>query len=164
MDATVATVATVATGCGSSDGSTTPTVTPSEGYTAIVEWEVARHDPLLDENGNVILPVIYLVAESGGTIDIGIQADVVEATSDIAVVRFSDESSDSLDEGLEGTPVKDDGVMLILAPLPASEASITTNVGVYRTADDQTSMQLDIVATDEGAKVVAAAEQVTVTE
>ena len=54
--------------------------------------------------------------------------------------------------------------MLTLAPLPPGEASITTIVRVYRTADDQVSMQLDLVASDEGAKVVAAAEQVAVTD
>lgn len=146
--------------CGSEDASPpTPEVTPAEAYTAIVRWEADQREPVVDDDGDVQLPVIYLTGANGAEIDIGVQADVVSATADDVVVRFSDESNDAIDDGVEGSPVKDDGVMFVLDELPEGDAAVVTSVQRYRSIDDQATLHLEIVASDEGAKVISATEQ-----
>ncbi len=134
-------------------------MSPAEAYVAIVRWEAEQREPIVDENGDVELPVIYLTGANGGTIDVGVQAEVVGATADDVVVRFSDETKDAIDEGLEGSPVKDDGVMFVLHDLPDGDATVLTSVQRYRTLDDQATLHLEIVASDEGAKVISATAQ-----
>ena len=150
----------VASGCGSS-GNEPPKaeVSAAEAYTAVVRWEVSERPAVVDADGEVELPLIYLSAESGETIDIGVQADVVEATVDEVVVRFSDDSVDSLDQGLDGIPVKDDGVMLILGDFSKGEATIRPSMRRYRSIDEDMMFRMEIVASDDGAKVITATQQ-----
>ena len=68
----------------------------------------------MNDNGEERLPVIYVVAADGETIDVGVQADVAAATVDIADVRFADESADAFDDGVDDEPVIADGVMLLI--------------------------------------------------
>ncbi|NND73922.1 MAG: hypothetical protein HKN44_02845 [Ilumatobacter sp.] len=153
-------VALLASACGSeSTTPPTPEVTTAEAYTAIVDWELEQHPPTVDENGDVRLPVIYLTASTGGTIDINVQADVVAATADDAVVRFSDESVEAIDDGLEDSPVRDEGVMFVLDEPPEGVASVATSALRYRSEADQATLRFEIVASDEGAKVISAATQ-----
>lgn len=145
-------------GCGSDDDpQPTPDVSAAEAYIAIVRWEAAQERAGSDEDDD--LPVIYLRAESGDTVDIGVQAEVVEATADDIVVRFSDDSDDSLDADLEGEPVKDNGVLLIVGDLPSGEATMDAVVRRYETIEKDTTFRVGIVASDEGAKVVDQAVQ-----
>lgn len=148
-------------GCSSDDGdSNTPVVSPAEAYTAIVRWEAEQRAPVVDEDGNVELPVVYLTAAVGGTIDIAVQADVVGATADDdLVVRFSDEADEAIDDGVEGSPVRDDGTMFVLEELPEGDANLIASVRRYRSIDEQATLHLEIVASDEGAKVISATEQ-----
>lgn len=143
--------------CGSDgDGSQDPpAVTSAEAFTAIIRWEIAEQEPVFDEDGNLELPVMYVASESGATVDIGVQADVVEATADDAVVRFSDASIDSIDEGLEGQPVKDDGVLFVVGAMPSGDARLDVQVRRYVSVDDDKSLRIEIVASDEGAVVFA---------
>lgn len=156
----LAVIATLPTACGSDDAAPTPDVTPAEAFTAIVRWEVAQHVSEPDENGDVDLPVIYLRAESGGTVDIGVQADVVEATADDdVVVRFSDESDDSLNEDLDGVPVKDDGVLFIVGDIPTGETTLEADVRRYQSVEVDTTLQMRITSSDDGAEVTEATER-----
>mgnify|MGYP006974247207 CR=1 FL=1 len=53
------------------------------------------------DDGEVQLPVIYVVADAGTTIDVGVQADVAESTVDWATVRFADDIADTFDPDLD---------------------------------------------------------------
>jgi hypothetical protein len=154
-------VATLTACTSDGDPPAPPDITTAEAFGAIVRWEVARHDPVVDQGGDATLPVIYLRAASGGTVDIGVQADVVSAVVDDAVIRFSDDADDSLNEDLEGAPVKDDGVLLIVSSLATGGATMDVVVRRYQSIDDDISWHMQIVASDEGAKVTEAVEATT---
>lgn len=149
-----------ATGCDSNgDVPPPPEVTPAEAYVAVIHWELEQHVPVIDEDGNDQPLVIYLAAQAGATVDIGVQAEVVEATADDATIRFSDESSQAIDEGLDHRPVKDDGVMFIVGDLTLGAATIETVVRRYQSIDDDATYDVKIVASIEGAKVITATNQ-----
>jgi len=151
--------------CSDSDttsNGTTPTgdpivteVGPADAMTALVRWQVDETEPVLDDDGEPILPVVYVVSQAGGTIDVGVQAAVVEQTVDDAVVRFADERAEAIDSELAGEPVKDDGVLLVVAELPDTAPSMTFAVVRYRAVDDDESLVMDVTAGPAGIAVTA---------
>jgi len=148
----------VASSC-SGESDTTPKadeVVPADAFIAVVGWEAKQTDAILDENGDPELPIVYVAPADGGTIDVGIQAAVVEATVDIAIVRFADEASEALDTGETGEPVKDDGVLLIVGDMPDPSNTIQLGVIRYHSLDDDASLSFEIVASTEGATVKSA--------
>jgi hypothetical protein len=157
--ASLVTTAVVLVGCASSGGAPpTADLTPAEAYTAIVRWELDRGEPTLDDKGNPVMPVIYVAAASG-TVDIGVQAEVVAATSDVATVRFADTTVDSIDEEIVDQPVKDDGVMYVIGAVPVEAASADVTVRRYRSVSADVTYLMTIVASDDGGKVLDAVEQ-----
>lgn len=148
----------VAAGC-ANGSDTTPQaheVVPADAYIAVVGWEAKQNDAVLDENGDVELPIIYVAPADGGTIDVGIQAAVVEATVDIAVVRFADEASEALESDEAEQPVKDDGTLLVVGDMPEPSNTIELGVLRYRSIDDESTLTIEITASSEGAKVRSA--------
>jgi len=147
-----------AAGC--SDASdTTPKaheVVPADAFIAVVGWEAEQTDATLDENGDPELPVIYVAPADGGTIDVAVQAAVVEATVDIAIVRFADDVSEALDTDETEEPVKDDGILLIVGDMPEPSNTIQLGVIRYRSLDDDTMLTIEITASTEGATVRSA--------
>jgi hypothetical protein len=147
----------IASGCNGSD--TTPQadeVVPADAYIAVVGWESKQNDAVLDQNGDPELPVVYVAPADGGTIDVGIQAAVVEATVDIAIVRFADDVSEALDTNETGEPVKDDGILLIVGDMPEPSNTIQLGVIRYRSMDDDAMLTIEITASAEGATVRSA--------
>ncbi len=152
----------VAGACGSDDGPGTSDVEPADAYTAIVEWQASELEPVVDDNGEVKLPVIYIVSADGETIDVGVQADVAASTVDIATVRFADDSGDSFDADLDDEPVRDDGVMLLIGAMPPPAPTMTVDLRRYIGADRSESFQLEI-AKDAGTEVTTGRSAATVT-
>lgn len=122
-------------------------VTPAAAYVAIVEWQVSEQEPVLDDEGEAVVPVVFVAADDGSTIDVGVQAEVAAATAEWATVRFADQPSETFDSGLDGQPVRDDGVMLLVGPLPDAGPSIELDVVRYVAADDSESFVLQVTAT-----------------
>ena len=133
--------AAFAAGCGDEEPAARD-VDPAAALTAIVEWQVDEQEPVIDDTGEVLLPVIYLVAGAGGTIDVGAQAAVASAATDVATVRFADDMADAFDIGLEGEPVIDDGVLLLIGTMP--EPARTVVVSLERFTDSTTSESLEL--------------------
>lgn len=149
-------VALTVSACGSDDDPPGNEVSATEAYVAIVRWEIEQHPAAAD--GDVELPVIYLRSESGGTVDIGVQADVVEATADDVVVRFSDEDDDSINADVDGQPVKDDGVLFVIGDLPEGGPAYEVTVRRYESIDRDRRLQMVITASDDGAEVTETTE------
>jgi len=148
----------VATGC-SDRSNTTPDadqVVAADAYIAVVGWEVDEYEPVVDENGDVELPVVYVAPADGETIEVGIQAAVVEATVDMAIVRFADEASEALDTDTEGEPVKDGGVLLIVGDMPDPSRTIELEVVRYQSIGDDSMLTVEITASADGAAVQSA--------
>jgi hypothetical protein len=150
-------IVVASTGCndGSGDSPTALEVEASGALIAVIDWEVSEYAPTVNEDGEVELPVVYVAPAGGGIIDVGIQASVVEATAETAIVRFADEAAEALDTDIEGEPVKDDGVLLIVGDMPDPSRSIELGVVRYRSIDDDSVLTIEIMASDDGAKVVS---------
>lgn len=136
----------VVAACDSDSTTTTDNVGPADAITAVVAWQADEQEPVLDANGETQLPVIYVVADDDATIDIGVQADVAAATVDWATVRFADAVTDTFDPDLDGEPVRDDGVMLLVGPMPESAPSVELDLVRYTTVDDGESFTLEITS------------------
>jgi len=140
-------------GC-SSDGAKPREIGSADAYVAIVTWEVGQLGPPAT---NDALPVVYVASEDGTAIAAGSQANVVQATVDTAKVRFTDVRDDAIDKDVDGAPVKDSGVLLIVAKVDGKgKARIEVPVVVYRSEQDQQPMTLTLVATTAGALVTSA--------
>jgi hypothetical protein len=133
-----------AAACGSDDAPDSSDVDPAAALTAIVEWQAGEQEPVVDDNGEVQLPVIYIASADGDTIDVGVQAEVTESTVDIATVRFTDDKGDAFDGDLDDQPVREDGVMLLVGPMPDPGAEMLVDVTRYSSADRSEPFQLTI--------------------
>jgi hypothetical protein len=122
-------------------------VTPAAAYVAIVEWQVSEQEPVFNDAGEVVVPVVFVAADDGTTIDVGVQAEVAEATADWATVRFADLPSETFDPSVESEPVRDDGVMLLVGPVPEAAPSVELSVVRYRAANDSESFLVRVTAT-----------------
>lgn len=147
----------IATGCGGGSNTTPDAdqVVAADAYIAVVGWEVDEYEPVVNENGDVELPVVYVAPADGETIEVGIQAAVVEATVDIAVVRFADEASEAIDADTEGEPVKDDGVLLIVGDMPEPSRTIKLDVVRYQSMENDSAITVEITASTDGAAVMS---------
>jgi hypothetical protein len=132
----------------SCDDDETPSdvVGPADAITAVVAWQAGEQEPVIADDGEVQLPVFYVVADAGTTIDVGVQADVAESTVDWATVRFADDIADTFDPDLEGEPVRDDGVMLLVGPIPEPARSIELPLVRYTAVDDGEPLVVEIVS------------------
>ena len=132
----------------SCDDDETPSdvVGPAGAITAVVAWQADEQEPVIGDDGEVQLPVIYVVADAGTTIGVGVQADVAESTVDWATVRFADDIADTFDPDLEGEPVRDDGVMLLVGPIPEPAPSIELPLVRYTAVDDGEPLVVEIVS------------------
>ncbi len=133
-----------AAACGGDDAPNSSDVDSAAALTAIVEWQAGEQEPVLDDNGDVQLPVIYVASADGGTIDVGVQADVAESTVDIATVRFTDDRGDAFDGDLDDQPVREQGVMLLVGPMPEPGPNVRVDVTRYSSVDRSEPFQLTI--------------------
>ena len=145
--------ATVVTSCSSDGESADDTVEDTAAVIALVNWAAGEMPPEVDETGDVEPPVVYVATESGGRLDAGLQASVVEDTTETATVRFADDRSEAIDDTSELMPVHDGGVMLVIGDLPDPARTLTVDVEWYRSIDDTSSLVVTITADPSGAIV-----------
>lgn len=141
-------------GCSNGDDAPSDVVGSADAITAAVAWQADEQEPVLDDDGEAQLPVIFVVADDGATIDVGVQADVAASTVDWATVRFADDVADTFDPDLDGEPVRDDGVLLLLGPMAEPARSVEVDLVRYAAADSGEAFTLEITAatgTDDGA-------------
>jgi hypothetical protein len=121
-------------------------VDAADAITAVLAWQAQEQEPVVDADGEPELPVIFVVAGDGAVIDIGVQADVAESTHDWANVRFADDVADTFDADLEGEPVKDEGAMLLVGPIPEPAPTIEVDLIRYTTVDDGEPLRMEITS------------------
>ncbi len=134
------------------------TVVPETAYLAIVRWEIGQSPPVVDDDGNVEPPVIYLASGSGETVDVRVQANVVAAVDDAATIRFADSAVEAVDEGVDGEPVKDGGVLVVVDEFDEGQPTVDARISRYRSVDDHSTWILELTASGEGADVTEAVE------
>ena len=144
--AAVVTAVSVVAGCNGNDDTSANDVDHAAAFTALVEWQADEQEPVLDDSGEAQLPVIYVAAAEGGTIDVGVQAEVASATVEVATVRFADEATEAFDEDVEGQPVIDQGSMLLVGPMSEPAPSVVVDLLRYLSADESEAFIIEITA------------------
>jgi hypothetical protein len=132
--------------CGDADPVATNVVDTADAITAVIAWEVDEQEPVLDDDGEPLQPVIFVVPDGGATIDVGVQASVAAATVDWATVRFADNVTEAFDPAIEGEPVRENGAMLLIGPIPEPARSIELDVVRYTSVDDGEPLRLEITS------------------
>jgi hypothetical protein len=136
-----------------SDGDEPAGLGTADAFTAIVGWQVAQSGP---PTTGQPLPVVYIAADDGTTIDPSVQATVAGNTVDMAKVRFADARDDAIDVDVEAKPVKDDGVLLIVDKFdPKGATDVPVGVAVYHDASNEQHLVLTVAAGDQGARVTS---------
>jgi hypothetical protein len=59
-------------------------------------------------------------------------------------VRFADVRDDALDVDVEGQPVKDGGVLLLVGEVDERPPPVDLNIDVYRNVDDDTAYTMKV--------------------
>lgn len=127
----------------------------TDAMTAIVQWQAIEQEPVLDDEGEALLPVIYVVAADGGTIDVGVQAAVAQAVADTAVVRFADDAADAFDLDAEGEPVRDDGALLAVGAVPDPSSVLMVDVDRYTEHEEPETLTVRVAARTDFASLPA---------
>ena len=71
----------------------------------------------------------------GARISLDVQAELIEATKDIANVRFLDERSEGLVENDGTFAVKDEGILIRLGPVVEEGAHVLLDVDIWKSVD-----------------------------
>ena len=151
--AVVPAAALMIAGC-TSDAASKPHIGTADAYVSIVAWQLGEQGPPSTDGK---LPVVYVTASNGKSIDAGVQAKVAKQTVDDAKVRFADTVEDATETDTDGAPVRDEGVLLIVDPIDADgEAQMQLPVTVYRSDNDQSRYRLSLQAIESGVSVKAA--------
>jgi hypothetical protein len=109
-----------------------------------------------DGGGDGDRPVVYALALSGDAIPTAVQVVVVKQLRDDVVVRFADARTEALDGGEDTEPVRDDGLLVSLGPVPAEGDDVTLAAELYRDRDDDHAYQLTVKLTGETWEVAGA--------
>jgi len=124
----------------SSDSPASPTVRAGAVYDSVVRWfaqsSTTDPDPL---------PVFVEPRGEGASIDLGVQAELVKSTQDVATVRFIDSRDEALITNADGTQVVADGGILIrLAPVIENGTKVRLDVDVHERDEEFRTLQFDL--------------------
>ena len=102
-------------------------------YDEVVRW-------LVDEAGGATeeepMAVFIEPRGEGAAISLDVQAELIDATKDVADVRFLDERSEGLIEDDEGNvAVKNEGILIRLGPVLEDDAYVLLDVDVWESVD-----------------------------
>lgn len=115
-------------------------------YGSIVRWFAQRSATDPDP-----LPVFIEPRGEGASIQLDVQADLVESTKDVATVRFIDSRDEALITNDDGeVVVADDGVLLRLDPVAEEGDTVSVDVDVHDHDDAFLTMEFDLRRAGEG--------------
>jgi hypothetical protein len=142
----------------SSDGDTTDdTVDGAAALTALVNWAADELPVVENDEGEIELPVVYVTAQDGGTMEAGLQASVVERTNETAIVRFADDRREAIDGTSDIDAVHDGGVMLVVGAVPEPASTLDLEVEWYESLGQSSMLIVQIDAGASGATVITSA-------
>jgi hypothetical protein len=110
-------------------------------YAEVVRWLVDDAGGATDEEP---MAVFIEPRGEGAAISLDVQAELIEATEEIAAVRFLDER----DEGLvdeEGTiVVKDGGILIRLGPVVEEDSPVLLDVDIWESEDTFSEVRFEL--------------------
>jgi hypothetical protein len=109
-------------------------------YASVVRWFAQR-----DASDPDPLPVFIEPRGEGASIQLDVQAKVVDTTKDVAAVRFIDARDEALVTNEDGvTVVADDGVLIRLDPVVEEGNSVKLDVDVHDRDDHFVTYEFDL--------------------
>jgi hypothetical protein len=102
-------------------------------YDEVVRW-------LVDDAGGATeeepMAVFIEPRGEGAAISLDVQAELIDATKDVADVRFLDERSEGLIEDDEGhVTVKDEGILIRLGPVIEDDSHVLLDVDIWESVE-----------------------------
>ena len=137
--------------CGSDEPQQPADVSTADAYNAAIRWYLSTV-PAPTDTANSKPTIVYVAPASGNVIDVQTQADVAAEMADmkdVVIVRFADLRDDALDLDVEGEPVKEDGVLLLVGEVAEGPPPVDFNVGVYHNAEQETLYSMRIIRSGE---------------
>jgi len=89
------------------------------------------HDLPVDPERPEALPVVYVVSGSDEPFSAQVQARVASAVVDEVDVRFADERDESMHLDQPGSPVRDEGALVLIDEIVLDDSPTTVDVEVY---------------------------------
>ena len=141
----VAMVAIVGAGAGCDSSDDTEVSRDGHVYIATIR-EVLTEQPPPPEPDE--LPVVFVVGVGEEDIAADVQAEVLRALDDDAVVRFADERAEAVAEDEPDVPVIDAGVLLVVGEIAGDDdaTEVDVEIEMYRTAQDWSKRVLTIAS------------------
>lgn len=120
-------------------------------YEGVMRWLAAQS--LADPEP---LPVFVEPRGEGTSIDLEVQADVVESSADVADVRFIDTRDEALvtDDETGTVVVRDDGVLIRLGPVLEEGQRVTLDVDVFVNEEIDQTLRFSMLATGDQWRVL----------
>ncbi len=137
-------------GCGddASDGEVADERVDAEVYAAIISWFADRQPPPTDAAEDA-LPVVFLDSLDD-EIAIEVQVEVLAALEDELAVRFIDTDEEAIDDGLDGDPVRAEGLLLRLGPIVDRDGRMEVDVERYEGAEQDPARYRIVVESSGG--------------
>lgn len=126
-------------------------------YEGVIRW-FASEQAVTDE------PLVMFVEPRGeGTsIDIAVQAEVVEAAADAVEVTFIDSRDEALEADEEGTQVvRHDGMLIRVGPVLEEGRRVTLEVDVFVDEDTDRGLRFSLLAAGDTWKVIGEPAELT---
>jgi hypothetical protein len=102
-------------------------------YAEVVRWLVDDAGRAADEEP---MAVFIEPRGEGAAISLDVQAELIEATKDMADVRFLDERDEGLVEEEDGTiAVRDGGILIRLGPVVEEDSPVLLDVDIWESED-----------------------------
>ena len=110
-------------------------------YHEVVRWLVDDAGAATDDEP---MAVFIEPRGEGAAISLDVQAELIDATKDIADVRFLDERDEGLVEE-EGTiVVKDDGILIRLGPVIEEDSPVLLDVDIWESEDTFSELRFEL--------------------
>jgi hypothetical protein len=113
----------------------------SEVYDEVVRW-------LVDDAGGGTAEdpmAVFIEPRGEGTaISLDVQAEVVEATQDVADVRFLDERTEGLIVEDDDVVVKDEGILIRLGPVVEDDRHVVLDVDIWESVDTFSAVRFEL--------------------
>ncbi len=139
--AAIAVVVGAGVGCDSPDD--TDVSRDGQVYVAAIREVLTEQPPAVEPDD---LPVVFVVGVGEHDIPADVQAEVLRALDDDAVVRFADERAEAVAEDETHVPVIDAGVLLVVGGVAGDADPVELPVEVYRSDQDWSRRVLTIAS------------------
>ena len=111
-------------------------------YHEVVRWLVDDAGATTDDEP---MAVFIEPRGEGAAISLDVQAELIDATKDIAEVRFLDERDEGLVEEEDGTiAVKDGGILIRLGPVVEEDRPVLLDVDIWESEDTFSELRFEL--------------------